>query len=284
MSKWRDFLYKLKQPIKIAASNPVNFEQIWSFSASGVQMVSALIVLILLVGSLFMFLTLNGPFASYFSNSDVPIDRKKLEAQHQELIEISRKLKNQEAYISSMKIILSGKSIKDTLVVVDSKVKPISSAEIDSKTTKSEKELSEEVAKDLQAIANNKNKGSIPYFANPVSGNVSQGFDFVKHPAVDILVSNDTRISACLSGTILFSGFSKKDGNVLVLGHANGYISIYKHAKKLLKKVGSKVQMGDPIALVGNKGENITVPHLHFELWYNLSPVNPEKYMDFLRK
>ena len=284
MRKWKDLLTKIKQPIKIAASNPVNFEQIWSFSASGVQMLSAALVIVIFVGSLFIFLALNGPFAGYFSKSDLSLERKKLEAQHQNLIEISKKLNHQEAYISSMKIILSGKSIKDTLSLEDSKILPISSAEIDSKTTKSEKELSEEVKNDLRTNSNTKNKGSIHYFANPVSGKVNQGFDFVKHPAVDILSSKNATILACLSGTVLFSGFSMKEGNVLVLDHANGYVSIYKHAKTLLKKVGAKVQMGDPIALVGNTGESISVPHLHFELWYNQNPVDPEKYMNFLRK
>ena len=48
-----------------------------------------------------------------------------------------------------------------------------------------------------------------------------------------------------------------------------------------MKKLGSKVQMSDPIAIVGNTGENTSGPHLHFELWYNQSAVNPKDYMNF---
>jgi murein DD-endopeptidase MepM/ murein hydrolase activator NlpD len=71
------------------------------------------------------------------------------------------------------------------------------------------------------------------------------------------------------------------DGYILILDHANGYITVYKHNKKALKKIGEKVKLGDPIAIVGNTGDNTDGPHLHFELWYNQSPVNPTDYMNF---
>ena len=67
----------------------------------------------------------------------------------------------------------------------------------------------------------------------------------------------------------------------MIIDHANGYVSVYKHAKTVLKNAGAKVQMNDPIAIVGNSGENSTGPHLHFELWYYQSVVNPQDYMNF---
>ena len=47
--------------------------------------------------------------------------------------------------------------------------------------------------------------------------------------------------------------------------------------------MGGKIQLGDPIAIVGNTGENTDGPHLHFELWYNQTPVDPEDYLTFKR-
>jgi murein DD-endopeptidase MepM/ murein hydrolase activator NlpD len=110
---------------------------------------------------------------------------------------------------------------------------------------------------------------------------VSQGFDLKEHPAIDIVVPKDKTILACLAGTVVYSGYTQKDGFILILDHANGYLSVYKHNKTVLKKTGSRVQMNDPIAIAGNSGENSTGPHLHFELWYNQSAVNPEDYMRF---
>jgi len=49
----------------------------------------------------------------------------------------------------------------------------------------------------------------------------------------------------------------------------------------LLKQQGNIVKAGEPIAIVGESGELSTGPHLHFELWYNGTPVNPRDYIAF---
>ena len=58
-------------------------------------------------------------------------------------------------------------------------------------------------------------------------------------------------------------------------------ISIYKHNSVLLKKEGDHVRAGDPIGISGSSGELSSGPHLHFELWYNGTPINPEEYIIF---
>jgi len=88
-------------------------------------------------------------------------------------------------------------------------------------------------------------------------------------------------VLACLSGTVIYSGFSQKDGHILILEHPNNFISVYKHNQSRLKISGDKVRTGDPIAIVGNSGENSTGPHLHFELWLNQKALNPLDYMKF---
>jgi len=62
--------------------------------------------------------------------------------------------------------------------------------------------------------------------------------------------------------------------------HSGDLFSIYKHNSVLLKKQGDRVMAGEAIAIVGNSGEQTTGPHLHFELWFNGSPMDPAKYMN----
>ena len=53
------------------------------------------------------------------------------------------------------------------------------------------------------------------------------------------------------------------------------------HNSALLKKEGDIVSAGDPIAIIGNTGKQTTGPHLHFEIWYNMNPLNPARFISF---
>ena len=110
-----------------------------------------------------------------------------------------------------------------------------------------------------------------------------QEFDLNNHPGIDVVTEKDMAVKACLSGTVIYAGYTRKDGYIVIIEHQNKYISIYKHNKRVLKKIGSKVQLGDPISIVGNTGGNTDGPHLHFELWHDQTPVNPQEYMSFSR-
>jgi murein DD-endopeptidase MepM/ murein hydrolase activator NlpD len=119
-------------------------------------------------------------------------------------------------------------------------------------------------------------------FFSPVHGYVTYSFDLAEdHYGVDIVTKQDEKIKSTLDGTIVFSGFSAADGNVMQVQHSNNLISIYKHCSVLLKSTGDRVKAGEAIAVVGNTGENSSGPHLHFELWFNGSPVNPQEFVVF---
>ncbi len=116
----------------------------------------------------------------------------------------------------------------------------------------------------------------------PVSGIISQGYDIdEKHYAVDIVAPIDTPVKAATSGTVIFSEWTTETGYVVILEHAEGLLSVYKHNGSLNKGQGDLVKAGEVIAFVGNTGELTTGPHLHFELWSKGNPQNPLDYIDF---
>jgi murein DD-endopeptidase MepM/ murein hydrolase activator NlpD len=119
-------------------------------------------------------------------------------------------------------------------------------------------------------------------FFTPVKGLVTSSYNLSEeHFGVDIATKKDETIKATLDGTVLYCGFSSQDGYVIQLQHNNNLISIYKHNADLLKKVGERVKSGEAISVVGNTGENSKGPHLHFELWYNGLPINPQEMVAF---
>jgi len=119
-------------------------------------------------------------------------------------------------------------------------------------------------------------------FFSPIKGLITSSFNLgEEHFGTDIAARENEFVKATLDGTVLFSGFTSTDGYVIQLQHSNNIVSIYKHNSELMVRAGDYVKAGKPIAIVGNSGETSTGPHLHFELWYNGSPINPEDYTVF---
>ncbi len=167
----------------------------------------------------------------------------------------------------------------DTATVV---VKPILSRtpEDDRFRQEIEKEERFNVKKDVQGKRHNQIDYS--YFFSPIKGIITNKFgETQSHLGVDISSTPGARIASIYDGTVIFAGFTVENGYVIQVFHPNNMVSIYKHNSQLLKKIGDKVKAGEAIATVGNSGEFSTGPHLHFELWYNGEPLNPEEYISF---
>ena len=121
------------------------------------------------------------------------------------------------------------------------------------------------------------------HFFPPVKGIVSGKYDVrTKHFGTDIVTKPKALVSAVLDGTVIFTGWTMETGFVIEVQHPNNIISVYKHNASLLKETGDLVHAGDAISVVGDSGERYTSgPHLHFEIWYKGSSLDPEKHILF---
>lgn len=279
MNWFKRFFRRLQKNVKYSASDPQNFHEIWSFQSTTMRLTSLMLILLIVVGGVAAYL-----FSGFFGGiiGKESIDRSKLEEQQVLIGELNEKVQVQANYIENIRLILDGKVpmsiVKDTIT----NVHQVDLGNIEGKQTSLENQLSKEVRNDLSTPTKN-SESSIKFFGSPVIGVISQEFNAPKHPGIDIVTTKNETVKACLGGTVIYSGYTRKDGHLLIIAHPGDYLSVYKHNKTLLKKVGRKVQLGDPIAVVGNTGENTDGPHLHFELWYRQTPVNPKKYMKFTR-
>jgi murein DD-endopeptidase MepM/ murein hydrolase activator NlpD len=115
--------------------------------------------------------------------------------------------------------------------------------------------------------------------SQPVVGFVTREFlpaDY--HYGIDFAAKEGTPVLAAAPGFVIFSGWTAGDGNMLMLSHARGFVTVYKHNKSLLKSVGDAVRRGELIARVGNTGRS-TAPHLHFEVWRDGIAQNAGNYL-----
>ena len=117
-------------------------------------------------------------------------------------------------------------------------------------------------------------------FFVPLNGSVITAFNADEgHFGVDIATDGDQIINATLDGTVVFSTWSINNGYCIGIQHEDSYFSVYKHNSTLLKKEGDYVKAGEAIAILGRSGGTEAFEHLHFELWHNGVPLNPEEYM-----
>ena len=122
----------------------------------------------------------------------------------------------------------------------------------------------------------------IPQLISPIEGIITGGFDKVtNHFAVDIAAASNTPVKTCYEGTVIFADWTSETGNIIIVQHENNLLSAYKHNSALLKEVGEFVRSGEAIAIIGNSGENSTGPHLHFELWFEGAPIDPQNFIKF---
>ncbi|MEK6650860.1 MAG: M23 family metallopeptidase [Bacteroidota bacterium] len=114
----------------------------------------------------------------------------------------------------------------------------------------------------------------------PTTGYVTRGFDPGRgHMGMDVAGKAGASITAAADGYVVYAGWTQQDGNMLILSHAGGFLTFYKHALSLSRAAGMYVRRGEPIATLGNTGETSQGPHLHFEIWKDGSPRDPALYL-----
>lgn len=128
-------------------------------------------------------------------------------------------------------------------------------------------------------------RGSI--FNWPVRGKIASLYGYRIHPilkrkilhsGIDIAAPNGTPIKAPAAGEVIYDGWLRGYGRVVVLDHGRGFSTLYAHLSASLVKEGQVVKSGATIARVGKTG-NTTGYHLHFEVRVFGTPENPIKFL-----
>ena len=129
-----------------------------------------------------------------------------------------------------------------------------------------------------------RSKGLSQGFIWPVKGPLISKFGpngkGLKNDGINISARSGTPVRAAQEGVVAYAGNELRGfGNLLLVRHANGWISAYAHNSKLLVETGDKVYRGQIISHVGNTG-SVNFPQLHFELRRGKRPVDPERYLN----
>ncbi|MCK4547792.1 MAG: M23 family metallopeptidase [Candidatus Eisenbacteria sp.] len=113
----------------------------------------------------------------------------------------------------------------------------------------------------------------------PAMGWISRGFRAASgkdagHLGIDIVAAKSEPVRAARSGIVVFSGWDARLGNLVIIGHDDGYESRYGHNEDLLVGEGETVVKGQEIGIIGSTGVS-SAPHLHFEIRKDGDPIDP---------
>jgi len=100
-----------------------------------------------------------------------------------------------------------------------------------------------------------------------------------RNDGINIAAPAGSTVLAADAGTVAYAGNELRGyGNLILIKHANGWMTAYAHNSALLVKRGEKVRRGQPIARIGATGA-VTRPQLHFEVRHGAKALDPTDYL-----
>jgi len=281
MSWVKNIIHNWRKKHKLSYTNDETFFVKWSFKVSAFNILTLVLLYSIILGFILFLLILYTPLKRVIFDQST-YDLNELYIQNtKSLVKLENTMRANEHYVSDIRKILNGDDFIDTAHKEMDTLEGIIDIEFNS--SEADSLLREKVEQDVFSISNPKESNEITgFFMSPVNGTISRSLDkSQQHYGVDIVTKSDEPIKATLEGYVIFSEWTNRQGNVVIIQHANDMLSAYKHCSILLKKAGTYVEAGDPIAIVGNTGELTDGPHLHFEIWKGGVVLNPQEFINF---
>ncbi|MDD2492294.1 MAG: M23 family metallopeptidase [Bacteroidales bacterium] len=275
----------LRNKFRFSIFNDTTHEELFVFRANGLMMLLSIILSIIFIVLSVTILISYTPLREFIPGYPDAQTRREIVQNALKLDSLEKTVKLWDFQLNNIQRIATGQPPLE-LEDITMKQDTASSEGIRGTISKEDSLLRLEVMKQEQfnigSETNRVNQIEGLHFFPPVKGIVSDGFNLAtNHPYIDIAAPANSVISTVLDGTVIMAAWTDETGFTIQVQHSNDLISIYKHNSKLLKRTGDKVKAGAAIALVGNTGSLSTGYHLHFELWYKGTAVDPSKYINF---
>ena len=253
-----------------------------SFTYAKLILITFLLLLIIMIGSLYLSSTL---MAQWFDprHELIIIDRHLVDLVYK-VDSLENQMRVKDQFIANVQRVLIGEVSMDDSIFINDQNRSVT------KSIQPNPAIDAQFRKDFEESELSFLSASNPisleleeqYFYSPIEGMVTTEFNIKdEHYGIDIVSKSNEPVKSVSDGTVIFSDWTQESGNVICIQHRDNIISVYKHNSALLKKVGNFVSSGQVIAIIGNTGEFTTGPHLHFEMWYNGNPVDPEEFISF---
>lgn len=281
----RAFWHNIKFKYRLTIVNENTLEEVAGLHVSKLNGLSVLLcactVIFLTAAVIIAFTPLRNYLPGYI-NSDV---RRQIVENALRADSLQQVLDRQNRYMMTVRDILSGRVKTDTVASLDS----LTDARAEQLMERSREEeefrrrYEEEERYNLTAVTGAHDAAGMVFF-RPLRAAVAVPFNPVdKHFGVDLAAGPREGVMAALDGTVVLAAYIAGEGRVVMIQHAQNFLTVYRHCGGLMCASGDQVKGGDVIALTQDRkdADGGSHPFFHFELWHGGVPVDPARYVVF---
>ena len=281
----RAFWHNIKFKYRLTIVNENTLEEVAGLHVSKLNGLSVLLcactVIFLTAAVIIAFTPLRNYLPGYI-NSDV---RRQIVENALRADSLQQALDRQNRYMMTVRDILSGRGKTDTVASLDS----LTDARAEQLMERSREEeefrrrYEEEERYNLTAVTGAHDAAGMVFF-RPLRAAVAVPFNPAdKHFGVDLAAGPREGVMAALDGTVVLAAYIAGEGRVVMIQHAQNFLTVYRHCGGLMCASGDQVKGGDVIALTQDRkdADGGSHPFFHFELWHGGVPVDPARYVVF---
>lgn len=281
----RAFWHNIKFKYRLTIVNENTLEEVAGLHVSKLNGLSVLLcactVIFLTAAVIIAFTPLRNYLPGYI-NSDV---RRQIVENALRADSLQQALDRQNRYMMTVRDILSGRVKTDTVASLDS----LTDARAEQLMERSREEeefrrrYEEEERYNLTAVTGAHDAAGMVFF-RPLRAAVAVPFNPAdKHFGVDLAAGPREGVMAALDGTVVLAAYIAGEGRVVMIQHAQNFLTVYRHCGGLMCASGDQVKGGEVIALTQDRkdADGGSHPFFHFELWHGGVPVDPARYVVF---
>jgi len=279
------FWDKFKSKYRLSIYRDETFEEVLNIKLTRLNVVTivglGIIIFLVIVISIIAYTPARELIPGYPDKNTV----RDIHLNYYRLDSLEAEIYKRDVYFENLRLIISGEKPPEYAVNNDttgSMTRVITTSTVEDSVLRSMIASTDQYSLSFMESNNGFTSLSSVLFFPPVRGMVTNHFNSLgNHYGTDIVAGPNEVVKSILAGTVILTSWTLETGHVIQIQHSNNLVSVYKHNAELLKHMGDRVKPGEPIAIIGNSGELTTGPHLHFEMWYNGTPLDPEDYITF---
>ncbi len=274
--KKKGFWHRVRYRYRLTLMDESNLNEKWHIRLSGLSAFSVLFLLFCVVMVVFSLLIVYTPIRNVLPGYSESI-RQQLMSESARVDSLCTDLELQRRYLEVIKQITAGEIQSDTVQSLDSMQVVMRAELLEAKNQAVEDFLAqyEEKEKDNLQFFDVQTTQPVVSFFRPLHGVVVERCQpEQKHYGIVLQTTDNENITSVLSGTVIYVS-PELDATYTMLVQHDNYLSVYRRIGTVLKTVGTRVQSGETLGMVGEQRV------LEFELWKNGQCVNPEEVIAF---